>query len=68
MGSAISSESLKNSELSNEDLEELSAFYKLSILERDLNKLKDILNEMKKIKECCAQSNELEGINASRKK
>lgn len=68
MGVLLSSELSQTEEMSNESFDESIAFYKLSVLEKDLNKLKDILNEMKKIKECCSQSNELQEINASRKK
>lgn len=51
-----------------ESVEELEAFYKLIVLEKDLLKLKDIISDVKKVQECCLVSSELKEINVSRKK
>lgn len=52
----------------NEEIEELEAFYKLIVLEKDLLKLKDIISDVKKVQESCLVSAELKEMNVSRKK
>lgn len=68
MASALSSSSETVSDIGQDDEIELEAFHKLLILEKDLIKLKDLLGEVKRIKQCCSHTNELQEINASRKK
>lgn len=68
MASALSSSSEMVSDLEQDDEIELEAFNKLLILEKDLIKLKALLGEVKRIKQCCSHTNELQEINASRKK
>jgi hypothetical protein len=68
MSAALSSESSNISVENITENKEVETFNKLITLEKDLLKLKDIMEEMKKIKKSCAVSAELEEINASRKK
>lgn len=68
MSAYILSESSASVEESVDNKEELEAFNKLLVLEKDLTKLKSIVDEVKKLKKCCSVSSELEEINASRKK
>jgi len=68
-GSSDDTDSNSNEENKELDsVEELEAFYKLMVLEKDLLKLKDIISNVKKVKECCLVSSELKEINVSRKK
>ncbi len=68
MSTALLSESSNASVENAVENKEVEAFNKLLTLEKDLLKLKVIMEEMKKIKKSCAASAELEEINASRKK
>jgi len=70
MALGFSSGSEMVSDIGHDDSDdyELEAFNKLLILEKDLMKLKDLLGEVKKIKQCCSHTDELQEINASRKK
>lgn len=68
MSAALLSESSNISADHAVENTEVEAFNKLLTLEKDLMKLKDIMEEMKKIKKSCLASAELEEINASRKK
>lgn len=66
MSSALSNQSVNLSD--GHDDNDLEAFNKLLNLEQDLIKLKNLLGEVKKIKNCCSHTDELKEINASRKK
>jgi len=66
MSSTLSNQSVSLSDAQEE--KEAEAFNKLLNLEQDLIKLRNLLGEVKKIKNCCSHTDELKEINASRKK
>lgn len=69
MGAALISENVAtSSEVVEEQSEDLETLYKLLNLEKDLLKLKGVIEDVKKVKKSCSVSLELQEMNASRKK
>ncbi len=66
MSAALNNQTINLSD--GQEEKEAEAFNKLLNLEQDLIKLKNLLGEVKKIKNCCSHTDELKEINASRKK
>lgn len=66
MSTALSNQTVNLSD--GQEEKEAETFNKLLNLEQDLIILRNLLGEVKKIKNCCSQTDELKEINASRKK